>query len=86
LQWVDASIEYGSHKPLHNRFRRWSENGVFKRSLAELAKPKGENGDVLMIDATHLKGHRTASSLKKGRQLLAQTRPASCGLLMSASG
>jgi len=51
---------------LYNRFRRWSENGVFERIFGELAKPQDGAGNVLMIDATHLKAHRTASSLKQG--------------------
>lgn len=66
LQWTDAPAEYGPRKTLYNRFRRWSENGVFERIFEELAKPQDGDGDVLMIDATHLKAHRTASSLKKG--------------------
>lgn len=66
LQWVDAPTDYGPHKALYNRFKRWSENGVFERIFEELAKPQDEAGNVLMIDATHLKAHRTASSLKKG--------------------
>ncbi len=64
---VDAPIEYGPHKTLYNRFRRWSENSVFERIFEELAKPDAQSNTVLMIDATHLKAHRTASSLKKGR-------------------
>ena len=40
--------------------------GVFNRILAELAA-RGGKTDNLMIDATHLKSHRTAASLlKKG--------------------
>jgi transposase len=66
LQWADAPADYGPHKTLYNRFRRWSENGVFERIFKELAKPDAERREVLMIDATHLKAHRTASSLKKG--------------------
>ena len=66
LQWADAPAEYGPHKTLYNRFRRWSKNGVFERIFEELAKPDAESQEVLMIDATHLKAHRTASSLKKG--------------------
>ena len=66
LQWTDAPAEYGPRKTLYNRFRRWSENGVFERIFEELAKPQDGDGNVLMIDATHLKAHRTASSLKKG--------------------
>jgi putative transposase len=66
LQWVDSPTAYGPNKTLYNRFRRWSKNGVFQRIFDELAKPQGDTGNVLMIDATHLKAHRTASSLKKG--------------------
>ncbi len=66
LQWKDAPREYGPHKTLYNRFVRWSRLGVFNNIFAELAKTRGKDGR-LMIDATHLKAHRTAASLlKKG--------------------
>ena len=66
LQWKDAPKDYGPHKTLYNRFIRWSRLGVFNRIFAELAA-KGGKPDRLMIDATHLKAHRTAASLlKKG--------------------
>ena len=66
LQWKDAPREYGPHKTLYNRFVRWSRMGVFNRIFAELAGQAGKP-DRLMIDATHLKAHRTAASLlKKG--------------------
>ncbi|EFO28671.1 transposase, IS4 family protein [Roseibium sp. TrichSKD4] len=66
LQWVDAPLVYGPHKTLYNRFKRWSENGVFERTFEELVTPQNDAGNILMIDATHRKAHRTASSLKKG--------------------
>jgi putative transposase len=66
LRWRDAPADYGPHKTIYNRFIRWSRLGVFNRILAELAAQGGET-DTLMIDATHLKAHRTAASLlKKG--------------------
>jgi transposase len=66
LRWRDAPAEYGPHKAIYNRFIRWSRMGVFNRIFAELAA-KGGRPDTLMIDATHLKAHRTAASLlKKG--------------------
>ena len=66
LRWRDAPSEYGPHKTIYNRFIRWSRLGVFNRIFAELAA-KGGTPDRLMIDATHLKAHRTAASLlKKG--------------------
>jgi transposase len=66
LRWRDAPTGYGPHKTIYNRFIRWSRLGVFNRIFAELAA-KGGKPDRLMIDATHLKAHRTAASLlKKG--------------------
>jgi putative transposase len=50
--------------PLYNRFVRWSRLGVFNRIFEALAS-KGGKPDRLMIDATHLKAHRTAASLTK---------------------
>ena len=66
LQWKDAPRGYGPPKTLYNRFVRWSRMGVFNRIFAELAGKAGAP-DRLMIDATHIKAHRTAASLlKKG--------------------
>ncbi len=67
LRWRDAPAAYGPPKTLYNRWVRWSRMGVFARMLTELAAEGREPG-TLMIDATHLKAHRTASSLrgKKG--------------------
>ncbi len=67
LRWRDAPKEYGPAKTLYNRWKWWSDKGVFARMMdglaAEAATPK-----AMMIDATYLKGHRTAASLrsKKG--------------------
>lgn len=66
LRWRDAPKQYGPHKTIYNRFIRWSRLGVFNRIFAALAGNDGAP-DRLMIDATHLKAHRTAASLlKKG--------------------
>ena len=66
LQWKDAPKGYGPHKTLYNRFIRWSRMGVFDRIFAGLAA-EGPKPERSMIDATHLKAHRTAASLlKKG--------------------
>ncbi len=65
LRWRDAPEAYGPHKTLYNRFIRWSRMGVFDRIFASLAAEDGPP-DRLMIDATYLKAHRTASSLLKG--------------------
>ena len=74
LQWRDAPAEYGPHKTLYNRFKCWSEMGVFGNIFKELSSMVPP--DQLQIAATHLKAHRTACSLlKKGAfpaQLAAQ--------------
>jgi putative transposase len=66
LRWRDTPRAYGPHKTIYNRFVRWSRLGVFDKIFAELSG-KGGNPRRIMIDATHLKAHRTAASLlKKG--------------------
>ncbi len=76
LRWRDAPKEYGPHKTLSNRWKRWSEKGVFARIMAGLAAENPEE-KTAMIDAIYLKTHRTATSLavKKGRgRLIGRTR------------
>src|ERR1700686_3700139 len=58
LRWRDAPPEYGPHKTIYNRFIRWSRLGVFNKIFAALAH-KGGKPERGMIDATHLKAHRT---------------------------
>ncbi len=66
LRWRDAPAAYGPHKTIYNRFVRWSRLGVSNKIFAALAATSDAD-DCLMIDATHLKAHRTAASLlKKG--------------------
>jgi transposase len=67
LRWCDAPAVYGPPKTLYNRWKRWCGMGVFARIMEGLASEAAEQKKV-MIDATYLKAHRTASSLavKKG--------------------
>ncbi len=75
LRWRDAPNDYGPHKAcpepfegtLYNRLKRWGEMGVFLRMMEGLAAADADPKTV-MIDATYLKAHRTASSprVKKG--------------------
>lgn len=67
LRWCDAPAAYGPPKTLYNRWKRWCGMGVFARIMEGLASEAAEQRTV-MIDATYLKAHRTASSLavKKG--------------------
>ena len=74
LQWKDAPVGYGPSKTLYNRFIRWSRLGVFARIFAALAAKCGAP-KRLMIDATHLKAHRTAASLLQKGVLAVSAEP-----------
>ena len=67
LRWRDAPAECGPHKTLYNRWKRWSDKGIFAQMMARLAADHGEEKTV-MADATDLKAHWTATSMaaKKG--------------------
>ena len=79
LRWSDSPPEYGPPKTLYNRWKRWSDMGVFARMMEGLTSEAADRKTV-MIDVsrrtpcvrvslrTYLKAHRTASSLrlKKG--------------------
>ena len=71
LRWRDAPREYGPAKTLYNRWKRWSDKGVFVAMMDGLSA-KGAERKTIMIDATYLKAHRTASSLwaKKGGPMI----------------
>ena len=67
LRWCDAPVAYGPPMTLYNRWKRWSDLGVFARRMNGLATEDLDK-KTISIDATYLKAHRTASSmgLKKG--------------------
>ena len=67
LRWCDAPHAYGPPKTLYNRWKRWSDLGVLAAIMNGLAADDPDN-KTISIDATNLKAHRTASSLrlKKG--------------------
>ena len=65
-RWSDVPSEYGSAKTLYNRFKRWSEAGVFERIFEALATQEADL-NTLMIDASHIKTHRIAANGIKKR-------------------
>ena len=42
LRWSDAPPEYGPPKTLYNRWKRWSDMGVFARMAADHGEEKAE--------------------------------------------
>ena len=82
LRWRDAPREYGPPKTLYNRWKRWSDKGVFARMMAGLAAEAAVPKTV-MIEVSrrtpcvrvslrkYLKAHRTATSLRSKKRGLA---------------
>jgi transposase len=71
-RWEDCPEHvYGPKKTLYNRFRRWAERGVLERIFAELAGID----DVLFIDSSCIKVHRTADGGKGGPWIVVSARP-----------
>ena len=64
-RWCDCPPEYGPAKTIYNRFVRWAERGVWERLFRALAG-RGRSTAVQMINATHVKAHRSASGAKRG--------------------
>jgi transposase len=82
LRWRDAPRDYGPHKPVLSLSKRRSttggsdgEKGVFLQMMEGLAAASAEPKTV-MIDATYLKAHRTASSLRVKKGVLAASSAA----------
>jgi hypothetical protein len=59
----DAAREYGLPKTLYNQWKRWCDMGVFARMMEGL-HVEGSHQKSIMIDATYLKSHPTASGLR----------------------
>jgi transposase len=68
LRWRDAPREYVPAKTLYNRWKRWSDKGIFIRMMEGLATPRAADRKAIMIDATYLKAHRRAASLGEKRR------------------
>src|SRR3546814_17083803 len=60
LRWLDAPREYGPAKTLYNRWKRWSDNGLFIRKMEGLATPHAPAPKTIMSHAAYLKAQRTA--------------------------
>ena len=63
--WRDLPERYGPRTTVYNRYNRWSQRGIWQRLFAKIAAA-GPVPDELMLDATHVKAHRSASGGKGG--------------------
>jgi transposase len=69
--WRDLPERYGPWQTCYSRFRRWSEQGVWKRVLEQLQAREEARGNLdwheAALDSTSIKAHpHAADAPKKG--------------------
>jgi len=70
--WRDLPERYGSWSTLYDKFKRWSDAGVFER-IFELLGVDADMQD-LPIDSTSIKVHQSAAGAKKGLKMQTLTK------------
>ena len=65
IPWEDLPERFGPWKSVYTRFRRWTNDGIWERVLAELITADIVDETTLMIDSTIVKVHQAGSG-KKG--------------------
>src|SRR3546814_11218812 len=63
LRWRDAPREYGPAKTLYNRWKRWSDKGIFIRMMEGLATPQAPERQPIMTEPTYPNGTHPATTL-----------------------
>ena len=75
IQWQDLPAEFGKHKTVYNRFRRWVKSGLWQRIFEALVDRLLKEGEIdfelWCVDGTIVRAHRVASGARKG-ELTAQ--------------
>lgn len=70
--WRDLPPSYGKWGTVHQRFRRWRDNGTWGKVLEILVDQP--DFEWLMIDASHIKVHPHASGAVGGNQDMSRTK------------
>ncbi len=85
--WRDLPEEFGKWNSIFQRFRRWSQQGVFDVLLETLVE-LGITDDwkVQMIDSTSIRGHSQAAGAKGGPKIRALAGAAAALRAKSMSG
>jgi transposase len=61
--WADIPERYGPHTTCYNRFVRWSYAGIWDKLLT--AMTEACDGDIVMIDSSHVRVHQHGAAPKK---------------------
>jgi transposase len=63
--WRDLPEKYGKWMTVHQRFRRWSEAGIWEAVATTLAQAMADNSRH-SLDSTTVRGHVSAAGAKGG--------------------
>jgi transposase len=63
--WRDVPEKYGKWMTVYQRFRRWSEAGIWEAAASTLAQAMADNSRH-SIDSTTVRGHVSAAGAKGG--------------------
>jgi transposase len=83
-QWRDMPERYGKWQSVYDRYRRWTEEGLFERILQRLHLELDSDGridwDVFDVDGSNIRAHQSAAGAadnpsKKGADANRQTTP-----------
>jgi transposase len=64
-RWRDCPAAYGPYTTIHNRFNRWSRQGIW-HDIFVAATGESYITGAAAIDSTHIKAHRSAAGGKGG--------------------
>ena len=64
-RWLDCPPEYGPSKTIYNRFKRWSDRGLWEKLFQVIVGAESPPEQV-SLDSTFVKVHRCAHGGKRG--------------------
>ena len=71
-RWRNVPETFGHEKTVYERFRRWSQEGLWDQILDELPLRKGLAGDInwerFAIDGSVIRAHQSAAGASKGNR------------------
>ena len=64
-RWRALPQDYGPRTTVYNRYNRWSKRGLWQKLFVELVSVEAAP-DLVMVDSSAVKAHRSASGGKGG--------------------
>ncbi len=89
-RWRNVPATFGKWKTVYERFRRWSQEGLWDEILGELQLRKGLAGDIdwelFAIDGSVVRAHQSAAGASKKSYPTGNRRTTPWGAARAGSG